>query len=211
MIDVEKLSKRHVYRIIKRIFDFIASLMGLIILSPIFLIVALGIKIDDFSGPIFYSQERVGRNGHKFKMIKFRSMFKDADQKKDILIKSNEVEGAMFKIKDDPRITKFGKFIRKHSLDELPQLYNVLIGDMSLVGPRPPLAREVVKYSDFDKQRLLVQPGCTGLWQISGRSDLNFDEMVTLDLKYIKKSSIKYDLWIIMHTFIVFIKPNGAY
>lgn len=138
-------------------------------------------------------------------------MVADADKMVDKLLKKNDVEGAMFKIKDDPRITRVGRVLRKHSLDELPQLYNVLRGDMSLVGPRPPLPREVVKYTDYDRQRLAVIPGCTGLWQVSGRSNLSFSEMVTLDIQYINNASFSQDILILLKTFSVFIHPTGAY
>lgn len=138
-------------------------------------------------------------------------MIVDADKHLRELLSKNEVEGAMFKMKNDPRVTKVGLFIRKYSIDELPQLVNVLLGDMSLVGPRPPLPREVKTYTSYDKQRLAVKPGCTGLWQISGRNDVGFSEMVDLDLKYINKRSLIYDLHILFKTVHVFIRPNGAY
>lgn len=210
-LDKNKVDERHIYYAAKRIFDFIASLLALIILSPSFLIIAILIKSEDWQGPVFYSQIRLGVNGRPFKMYKFRSMVVDADKKIKELLDKNEVEGAMFKIKDDPRITKIGKFIRKYSLDELPQLYNVLIGDMSLVGPRPPLTREVAEYTEYDKQRLLVQPGCTGLWQVSGRNAIGFSEMVDLDLSYIKQSSVLFDIGILFRTVKIMILPNDAY
>lgn len=188
-----------------------ASLVALVVLSPLFLIIAILIKSEDWQGPVFYSQIRLGVNGKPFKMYKFRSMVVDADKKIKELLDKNEVDGAMFKIKDDPRITKIGKFIRKYSLDELPQLYNVLIGDMSLVGPRPPLTREVAEYTEYDKQRLLVQPGCTGLWQVSGRNSLGFSEMVELDLSYVKRSNVLLDTIILFKTIKIMILPNDAY
>lgn len=162
-------------------------------------------------GPAFYSQERIGKNEKPFKMWKFRSMVVNADQMIDQLEDQNEIEGAMFKIKDDPRITKIGHTIRKYSLDELPQLWNVLIGDMSLVGPRPPLPSEVEEYTDYDKQRLLVMPGCTGLWQVTKRNEADFDEMVWFDIVYINHSGILEDLKLIIKTIGVVIHPNGAY
>lgn len=143
-------------------------------------------------------------------MYKFRSMCVDAEKKLPTLLSKNEVEGAMFKMKDDPRVTKFGRFIRKTSLDELPQLWNVLKGEMSLVGPRPSLQREVSQYTKYDEQRLLVKPGCTGLWQINGRSNIGFSEMVMLDLEYIEKRSIYIDFKIIYRTFFVILRPEGA-
>ncbi|MGG4021694.1 sugar transferase, partial [Geobacillus stearothermophilus] len=144
-------------------------------------------------------------------MYKFRSMVTNAEELLESLLHLNEVTGAMFKMKEDPRVTKIGKFIRKTSIDELPQLWNVLKGEMSLVGPRPPLPREVAQYTEYDKQRLLVTPGCTGLWQVSGRNDLGFDEMVELDLKYIRERSLLYDIRIILKTIKIMIKPNSAY
>ncbi|EPC88721.1 WelE [Lacticaseibacillus paracasei subsp. paracasei CNCM I-4649] len=199
------------YLITKRCFDFTASLIGLMLLSGIFLVLAVLIKIDDPHGKVFYSQTRLGKNGKNFQMWKFRSMVAGADKMVDKLLKKNDVEGAMFKIKDDPRITRVGRVIRKYSLDELPQLYNVLRGDMSLVGPRPPLPREVVKYTDYDRQRLIVVPGVTGLWQISGRNDLGFAEMVALDIHYINNACISEDLKILLKTVVVVIHPTGAY
>ena len=144
-------------------------------------------------------------------MYKFRSMVINADQLLDKLKGQNEIDGAMFKMKCDPRVTKIGHFIREHSLDELPQLVNVLKGDMSLVGPRPPLPSEVKQYNSYDKQRLYVVPGCTGLWQATRRNDVGFDEMVKLDLIYIQRASLKYDFWIIWKTIIIIFKPNSSY
>ncbi|MCD5001688.1 sugar transferase [Enterococcus saccharolyticus] len=210
-IDSTKIEKKYIYRFIKRIIDILGSSIGLVILSPIFLVVAILMKKEEPNGPIFFSQTRVGKNETTFKMFKFRSMCVDAEEKLAELLEHNEVEGAMFKMKDDPRITKVGKFIRKTSIDELPQLWNVLKGDMSLVGPRPPLLREVAEYTEYDKQRLLVKPGCTGLWQVSGRNEVGFDEMVELDIEYIKYLSIINDIKIIIRTIKVMIKPNGAY
>lgn len=210
LIDEQVQNQRYVYRFFKRALDIVASVIGLIVLSPVFLIVSLAIKAED-RGPIFYSQVRLGKGQRPFKMYKFRSMIVDADKKLEKLLKQNEVEGAMFKMKDDPRITKIGKFIRKHSLDELPQLWNVLLGDMSLVGPRPPLEREVADYSERDKQRLIVKPGCTGLWQVTARNDVDFSGMVDIDIQYIEKSSLIFDVIILLKTIGIVFKPNGAY
>ncbi|MGQ2374505.1 sugar transferase [Companilactobacillus zhachilii] len=203
--------KRYIYRGSKRIFDFVASLFGLIILSPLFLIVAIAIKMEDPKGPVFYSQVRLGKKQSPFKMYKFRSMIVDADKHLKELLSENEVDGAMFKMKEDPRVTRVGQFIRKYSIDELPQLVNVLLGNMSLVGPRPPLPREVQEYTEYDKQRLEVKPGCTGLWQISGRNDVSFHEMVELDLQYIAKRGFLFDIYVLFKTVAVFIHPNAAY
>ena len=144
-------------------------------------------------------------------MYKFRSMVTNADQLLEKLKDQNDVDGAMFKLKHDPRITKIGHFIREHSLDELPQLVNVLKGDMSLVGPRPPLPSEVDQYTEYDKQRLYVMPGCTGLWQATVRNKVGFNEMVQLDIQYIQKASFMFDLWIIWKTIEIIIRPNGSY
>ena len=209
-LDPSKVNGRVGYRAIKRGFDVLTSGLALILLSPLFLILIVLIKRED-GGPAFYSQERIGKDEKPFKMWKFRSMVVNADQMIDQLEDQNEIDGAMFKIKDDPRITKIGHTIRKYSLDELPQLWNVLIGDMSLVGPRPPLPSEVEEYTDYDKQRLLVMPGCTGLWQVTKRNEADFDEMVWLDIVYINHSGILEDLKLIIKTIGVVIHPNGAY
>ena len=156
-VNPAKVNDRPFYHVVKRLFDIVASACGLILLSPLFLFLVIKIRSED-GGPAFYSQERIGKNEKPFKMWKFRSMVVDADKMLDKLEDQNEIDGAMFKIKDDPRVTKIGHVIRKYSLDELPQLWNVLIGDMSLVGPRPPLPSEVAEYSEYDKQRLLVIP-----------------------------------------------------
>ncbi len=206
-----ELNSKSVLFMFKRVIDIFGSLIGLTLLSPLFLVVAILMKKDEPHGPIFFSQTRIGKNGKPFKMYKFRSMCVDAEDKLSELLEQNEVEGAMFKMKEDPRITKVGKVIRKFSIDELPQLWNVLIGEMSLVGPRPPLVREVAVYAEYDKQRLLVKPGCTGLWQVSCRNEVGFDEMVELDLSYIRSMSIKNDLIIMVKTVGVMFKPNGAY
>nr|WP_187346156.1 sugar transferase [Lactiplantibacillus plantarum] len=210
-IDAGRQHRRYGYRFIKRVFDFVASLLGLIILSPLFLLIAIAIKVEDPKGAVFYSQTRLGRGEVPFKMYKFRSMVSNADELLEKLLKDNEIDGAMFKMQDDPRVTKIGRFIRKYSIDKLPQLLNVLQGSMSLVGPRPPLPREVEEYSDYDKQRLAVKPGCTGLWQATVRNSVGFDEMVKLDLTYISKRSVAFDVYILFKTVVIMFKPNGAY
>lgn len=209
-LDPSKVKGRLVYHTVKRGFDILASGVALVLLSPLFGVLTVKIKKED-GGPAFYSQTRIGKNGKPFKMWKFRSMIVNADKMVEQLEEQNEIDGAMFKIKDDPRITKIGHTIRKYSLDELPQLWNVLIGDMSLVGPRPPLPSEVEEYTDYDKQRLLVMPGCTGLWQVTERNEADFDEMVWLDIVYINHSGILEDLKLIIKTIGVVIHPNGAY
>ena len=215
-IDKMVITKREInsnanYLRIKRFVDVVCSFLGLIFLSPIFIIVAVIIKIEDPKGPVFFKQIRVGEDEKEFYMFKFRSMVTDAEERLKDLLSQNEVSGAMFKMKEDPRITKIGRIIRKTSIDELPQLFNVLRGDMSLVGPRPPLPIEVEQYTIYDKQRLLVTPGCTGLWQVSGRNHLSFNEMVELDVLYIKKRTIFFDFKIMFKTIKCMINSNGAY
>ncbi|MBD7966488.1 sugar transferase [Paenibacillus sp. Sa2BVA9] len=195
----------------KRITDSAGSLIGLILLIPLFLLIAVMIKLEDPKGPVFFKQLRVGRNEKTFYMFKFRSMVYNAEDMLEQLLAQNEVSGAMFKMKNDPRVTQIGRFIRKTSLDELPQLWNVLKGEMSMVGPRPALPREVEEYSLYDKQRLGVTPGCTGLWQISGRSNLGFKEMVELDLKYIQDRTYWYDIKIIFKTIRVLFGTKDAF
>ncbi|WP_162872403.1 sugar transferase [Limosilactobacillus reuteri] len=210
LLNKDKIKSRFIYHGMKRLFDIVAATCGIIILSPLMIIIAVLIKAEDH-GPIFYKQVRVGKNGKTFKMYKFRSMFINADKMLDKLKEQNDVDGPMFKMKDDPRVTKIGHFIRKHSLDELPQFFNVLKGDMSLVGPRPPLPSEVEEYSEYDKQRLFVIPGCTGLWQATERNEVGFNEMVQLDIQYIQRASFTFDLWIIWKTVEIVIKPNETY
>ncbi|MEC3856818.1 sugar transferase [Bacillus sp. WOD8 KX774193] len=210
-IDWEAVNARKGYLFAKRCMDFIGALCGLVLLSPLFLIIALIIKYEDPKGPIIFKQIRIGKDGKEFHMYKFRSMVADAEEKLKDLLQYNEVSGAMFKIKEDPRITKIGKIIRKTSIDELPQLVNVLKGEMSLVGPRPPLLREVQEYTAYDKQRLMVRPGCTGLWQVTGRNDVGFNEMVQLDLEYIEKRNFIFDIKIILKTIRVMLNSKNAY
>lgn len=210
-IDKDKVSRKYIYRFLTRIIDIIGSMCGLIVLSPVFFLVALEIKREEPKGTVFYSQVRIGKEGQPFRMYKFRSMQMNADTLLSELLKYNEIEGAMFKMRDDPRVTRIGKFIRKTSIDELPQLINVLKGDMRLVGPRPPLEREVVVYSKYDMQRLIVKPGCTGPWQVSGRNNVSFAEMVDLDLHYNQNMSLWTDFKIIVKTIVIMIHPNSAY
>ena len=199
------------YLMAKRATDIIGAAFGLIFLIPMFIVVAILIKIEDPRGPVFFYQTRVGKHQRTFKMYKFRSMVSNAEDLLKDLLDKNEVSGAMFKMKEDPRITRIGKFIRKTSIDGLLQLWNVLKGDMSLVGPRPPLPREVEEYTTYDKRRLLVKPGCTGLWQVSGRNKLGFDEMVELDIKYIQQRGILFDLSIILKTVKVLFGAKDAF
>ncbi|MGE7605372.1 sugar transferase [Peribacillus frigoritolerans] len=211
LLTADQLNANLGYLRMKRLIDIIGSLLGLILLLPIFLIVAIFIKIEDPKGPVFFKQVRIGKDETEFQMYKFRSMVTDAEERLKDLLTLNEVSGAMFKMKNDPRITKIGKFIRKTSIDELPQLWNVLKGDMSLVGPRPPLEREVEEYSPYDKQRLLVTPGCTGLWQVTARNNVGFKEMVELDIQYIRKRTIYYDMKIVLKTVVVLFGSKAAF
>ncbi|MGG5317333.1 sugar transferase [Enterococcus sp. AZ072] len=210
-LDKDKINNRIGFQCVKRIIDITLSAVGLVFLIPVFIVVAILMKKEEPRGPVFFKQTRVGKNGKEFTMYKFRSMCIDAEEKLADLLAENEIKGAMFKIKDDPRVTKIGKAIRRNSIDELPQLLNVLKGDMSLIGPRPPLPREVREYSRYDMQRLLVKPGCSGLWQISGRNDMNFAEMVELDVQYIREQSLINDIRLIWKTIQVMLRPNGAY
>lgn len=195
------ISNKPVYNFFKRGFDIICSLLGLIILLIPLLIVALIIVIDSPGASPIYAQQRVGKNGRVFKFYKLRSMVPNAESMLDSLLDQNEVEGPAFKMKHDPRITRFGHFIRKTSIDELPQLWNVLKGDMSLVGPRPPLPREVEMYDEHQHQRLLVTPGLTCYWQIQPkRNSVSFDDWMALDLKYIAERSMKTDIIILFKT-----------
>lgn len=207
----EHLLRRKRYEALKRIVDILCGALGLLFLAPILLFVALRIKWEDPSCSVIFRQERIGRNEVPFTMYKFRSMCPDAESQLADILDKNEIEGAMFKIQEDPRVTPFGKFIRKTSLDELPQLVNVLKGEMSLIGPRPPLPREVREYTPYDKQRLLVKPGCSGLWQVSGRNQVSFKEMVALDLAYIHQRSLLYDFKLMVKTVKAMIVPKGSY
>ncbi|MGN0106806.1 MAG: sugar transferase [Hominilimicola sp.] len=198
-----------VYEFVKRIFDVIFSSLALVILSPVFLITAIAVKTD--GGPVFYTQKRAGKNNKVFNMYKFRSMCLNAENLQEDLMKCNEMDGPVFKMKDDPRITKVGKFIRKYSIDELPQLVNILKGEMSIVGPRPPLLREVEQYNDYQMQRLLVKPGLTCFWQAYGRSALSFADWMDMDMKYIKRRNLRLDAWLIARTMYAVIFKRGAY
>ena len=197
--------------VIKRTLDIIVSGLGMILLAPVFLTIAIAVKLSS-PGPVFFSQVRVGRYGRHFNFHKFRSMRQDAESLKDSLKKHNESkDGVIFKMKDDRRITKVGRFLRRTSLDELPQLWNVFIGDMSLVGPRPPVPSEVQEYTLEDRKRLDVIPGITCLWQIKGRSEIPFHEQVRLDKEYILEPSIWKDLVILLKTVPAIIGGKGAY
>ena len=196
---------------LKRVFDIVASGAALLAASPVFAITALAIKIED-GGPVFFQQMRIGYRGKQFPMWKFRSMVVNAEALKAQLQAQNEMQGGViFKMKNDPRITKVGLFIRKYSIDELPQFWNVFVGDMSVVGPRPALAREVAEYSPEDRQRLLAKPGITCLWQVGGRSEIDFAGQVRLDVQYIRSSSLWTDVKLLFLTIPAVLMGKGAY
>jgi exopolysaccharide biosynthesis polyprenyl glycosylphosphotransferase len=195
---------------LKRALDMVVVSFGLLTIAPLLAVIAVAIKIDS-RGPVFYGQQRVGKDGRLFKMLKFRSMVTDADQRKADLAAHNEASGPMFKMRRDPRVTRVGRFIRRWSLDELPQLFNVLVGDMSLVGPRPPVPAEVSQYEEWQLGRLRAVPGLTGLWQVSGRSEVAFHDMVRLDLHYIRNWSLSLDIEILLRTIPAVLTSRGAY
>ena len=206
---VREYDKNVGYFIIKRIIDIIGALCGVILLSPVMIIVGIWIKLDS-KGPIFFAQNRIGQDGTRFKMYKFRSMCMDAEGLLDKLKAKNEMSGPMFKIKEDPRVTKIGSFIRKTSIDELPQLFNVLKGEMSLVGPRPSLPSEVAQFTSFQKLRLIAKPGLTCYWQVRGRSDVSFKEWMEMDVEYIEERNTWIDIKLIFKTVGVLFGDEGA-
>ena len=197
------------YEIIKRLIDVICSFIGVVVLSPLFIVIAIIIKATS-KGPVFFSQKRVGKNGKEFDMYKFRSMVVNAEELKEKLAAKNEMSGPMFKMKDDPRVTKVGKFIRKTSIDELPQLWNVLKGDMSLVGPRPSLPKEVAQFESWMYKRLEVKPGLTCYWQVSGRNNIDFEDWMKLDIRYVEERSLFVDIKLILKTIFVLFGDKNA-
>jgi exopolysaccharide biosynthesis polyprenyl glycosylphosphotransferase len=194
----------------KRACDLLVAGLGLLLLAPLLLAVALAVKLSS-RGPVVFRQERIGLRGRPFTLLKFRTMVQGADLMLDTLRDQNEADGPLFKLRSDPRVTRVGRFLRRYSIDELPQLVNVLKGEMSLVGPRPPLAAEVALYEDWQLDRLEVRPGITGLWQVSGRSELSFEDYVRLDLFYVENWSIAYDLFILSKTIPLLVSARGAY
>jgi exopolysaccharide biosynthesis polyprenyl glycosylphosphotransferase len=194
----------------KRCLDIVVSALALVILSPVLALAALAVKLTS-AGPVLFRQERVGLMGRRFRMLKFRSMVANADQMKARLLDRNEQSGPVFKMQKDPRVTPVGRFLRKHSIDELPQLVNVLRGDMSLVGPRPPLAKEVEQYEAWQLRRLSVRPGLTCVWQVSGRSEISFHDWMLLDMRYIDHWSFAGDLGLIMRTIPAVLTGRGAH
>ena len=204
------LKKKPFYEFCKRVMDILCSGLAIVVLSPLMLVVALLVRSD--GGPAFFKQVRVGKDGKLFRIYKFRSMCVNADSPEMLakLAALNEMDGPAFKIKNDPRITKVGRFIRRTSIDELPQLFNIFRGDMTIVGPRPPLEREVAQYTDYQRQRLLVKQGLTCYWQCSGRNNISFEEWVELDLKYIRERSLWTDIKIIFKTIPAVLSGDGA-
>ncbi|MFF4236506.1 sugar transferase [Actinomadura geliboluensis] len=198
-------------KLFKGLFDRVAALSGIVLLSPLLALVALLIKFDGDRGPVLFRQTRVGRGGREFTVLKFRTMVQDAEARRVELLPANENDGVLFKMREDPRITRVGRWLRRYSLDELPQLFNVLRGEMSLVGPRPPLPEEVAQYGGDVYRRLVVKPGLTGLWQVSGRSDLTWEESVRLDLRYVDNWSLALDLQIMWKTWNAVFRGSGAY
>ena len=198
------------YEVVKRLIDVVCSFLGVLVLSPLFIIIAIIIKTTS-KGPVFFSQKRVGKNGKEFDMYKFRSMVVNAEELKEKLAAQNEMSGPMFKMKDDPRVTKVGKFIRKTSIDELPQLWNVLKGDMSLVGPRPSLPKEVAQFEKWMYKRLEVKPGLTCYWQVSGRNNIDFEDWMKLDIKYVEERSTWIDIKLIFKTVGVLFGDKNAH
>ena len=213
-LELENESKEenifNLYEISKRIIDILGAGCGLILLSPILIIVGITVKLSS-KGPIFFSQKRVGKNGEIFNMYKFRSMVVNAEELKEKLASQNEMSGPMFKMKDDPRITGVGKFIRKTSLDELPQLWNVLKGDMSLVGPRPSLPKEVAQFESWMYKRLEVKPGLTCYWQVSGRNNIDFEDWMKLDCTYVDERNLWIDIKLIFKTVGVLFGDKNAH
>lgn len=205
------IKEQKAYLLFKRVFDILCAILGLLILSVLFFIIGFLIKLEDKQGSIFFKQTRIGKDGKPFEMYKFRSMVSNAEDLKASLMDKNEATGPVFKIKDDPRVTRVGKFIRKTSIDELPQLINVIKGEMSLVGPRPSLPQEVAAYSSYERQRLKIVPGITCYWQVGGRSNLSFSEWVELDLKYIRERNLFIDIKLIIKTFFVLFGSKDAF
>jgi len=210
LIGIKQVSINSLQGFVTRVVDFMVSLLILIIGFPLWLCIALGIVISS-PGGILYKQTRIGFAGRPFKVYKFRSMYKDADARLPELTVLNEAQGPLFKIKDDPRVTLIGRFLRHTSFDEIPQLFNVLNGEMSLVGPRPALPSEVAQYDELQRGRLAVKPGMTGLWQVRGRSDISFDEGVLMDLYYIENWSLRLYFQTLIRTIPVVIFGRGAY
>lgn len=204
------VNESRTYKCIKRAFDVMSSAVGLVLCVPIFLVIGIAIKIEDPRGPVFYHQPRIGLNGKEFTFYKLRSMYTNADDVKASLMAQNEMDGPVFKMKNDPRVTKVGHFIRRTSIDELPQLWNVLKGDMSLVGPRPLPTVEELACNDYQRQREMVKPGLTCYWQISGRNDVSFNDWIEMDLQYIREQNQWTDIKILVKTVGAVLGGKGA-
>jgi exopolysaccharide biosynthesis polyprenyl glycosylphosphotransferase len=207
-VDHPQLSGFRVF--VKDLFDRSAAAAALILLSPLLIVLAVAIRLHD-RGPALFTQVRVGKDGHMFRIYKFRTMVVDAEKRRNQLLESNDTDGVLFKLRNDPRVTAVGAHLRRWSIDELPQLFNVLLGQMSLVGPRPALPDEAARYAEHVRRRLVVKPGLTGLWQVNGRSDLNWEESVRLDLRYVENWSFVLDLQILWKTISVMVRGSGAY
>lgn len=198
------------YLIAKRAMDLLLSSLALVVLLPLLIIVSAVIFLDDPKGSPIFVQDRVGKNGKLFRFLKFRSMVVDAEERLEELQSRNEMDGPVFKIKEDPRVTRFGRFIRKTSIDELPQLVNIILGDMSLVGPRPPLPREVEQYGPYEMQRLMVKPGLTCYWQARGRNEIKFQQWMELDIKYVRHHNLWIDIKLLLMTVRSVVTGKGA-
>lgn len=209
-VESESSMEFSLYEVIKRLIDVVCSFLGVLVLSPLFIIIAIIIKTTS-KGPVFFSQKRVGKSGKEFNMYKFRSMVVNAEELKEKLVAQNEMSGPMFKMKDDPRVTKVGKFIRKTSIDELPQLWNVLKGEMSLVGPRPSLSKEVDQFEEWMYRRLEVKPGLTCYWQVSGRNNIDFEDWMKLDIRYVDERNTWIDIKLILKTIFVLFGDKNAH
>jgi exopolysaccharide biosynthesis polyprenyl glycosylphosphotransferase len=210
LMHMERPELRGTRRLVKNLFDRTAALVGIVLLAPLLVGLALAVSLTSRGG-MFFRQERVGRDGRTFSMLKFRSMVAGADRLVDDLAADSDGNGVLFKRKNDPRVTRIGRFMRRYSLDELPQLVNVLTGAMSLVGPRPPLPTEVERYGFDMHRRFLVKPGLTGLWQVSGRSDLSWDDSVRIDVRYVENWSLAFDFMILWKTVGAVLRGSGAY
>jgi exopolysaccharide biosynthesis polyprenyl glycosylphosphotransferase len=207
---VERPEFKGLRRIVKSVFDRSAATFGILLIAPVLIGLAVAIKVSS-CGPVFFRHERIGMGGQPFHVLKFRSMVPDADKVIDLLIDQSEGNAVQFKMKRDPRVTRVGAVMRRYSFDELPQLFNVLGGSMSLVGPRPHVTREVEQYGFDMARRLLVKPGITGLWQVSGRSDLSWDDSVRIDVRYVENWTLTFDLMILWKTFGAVLRGSGAY
>jgi exopolysaccharide biosynthesis polyprenyl glycosylphosphotransferase len=211
LVHVEEPEFRGPKRLVKEVLDRLGAAALVLLVLPVLLAIAVAVRVDT-PGPVFFRQQRIGKTGRPFTMLKFRSMVVDAEARRaELAARNQNADGLLFKVADDPRVTRVGRLLRRLSLDELPQLLNVLGGSMSLVGPRPPLPSEVARYDDDVRRRLLVKPGLTGLWQISGRSDLTWEEAVRLDLRYVENWSLALDLSILWRTFSAVLHADGAY